>query len=99
MCKCDPSIRTPYCGKLGCEWPSPTPPVAPKNLEELQRWIMSIPVPMEDWKRIPILANTGTMLFTIDGFEIKHGGPRDGAVVLRMGYLKQDTSQHEREKI
>lgn len=21
MCVCNPSIRTPYCGKLGCEWP------------------------------------------------------------------------------
>lgn len=21
MCKCDPSIRTPFCGKPGCEWP------------------------------------------------------------------------------
>jgi hypothetical protein len=22
MCKCTPSIRTPYCGSIGCEWPS-----------------------------------------------------------------------------
>lgn len=21
MCKCNPNIRTPYCGKIGCEWP------------------------------------------------------------------------------
>ena len=21
MCKCTPSIRTSYCGKVGCEWP------------------------------------------------------------------------------
>jgi len=21
MCKCTPSNRTPFCGKLGCEWP------------------------------------------------------------------------------
>lgn len=21
MCKCTPEIRTPYCGKPGCEWP------------------------------------------------------------------------------
>jgi hypothetical protein len=20
MCKCDPSIKTPFCGKPGCEW-------------------------------------------------------------------------------
>ena len=23
MCKCTPSIRTPYCGKLGCTPPNP----------------------------------------------------------------------------
>lgn len=21
MCKCTPSIKTPFCGKIGCEWP------------------------------------------------------------------------------
>lgn len=21
MCKCTPSMRTPFCGKPGCEWP------------------------------------------------------------------------------
>jgi len=21
MCKCTPNLRTPYCGKPGCEWP------------------------------------------------------------------------------
>ena len=21
MCKCNPKIRTPYCGKPGCQWP------------------------------------------------------------------------------
>lgn len=25
MCKCTPSIRTAYCGKLGCEWPGSKP--------------------------------------------------------------------------
>jgi len=25
MCKCTPSIRTPFCGKLGCEWPKKKP--------------------------------------------------------------------------
>lgn len=24
MCKCTPAIRTPFCGKLGCEWPNNT---------------------------------------------------------------------------
>lgn len=22
MCKCDPTLRTPFCGKPGCEWPT-----------------------------------------------------------------------------
>lgn len=21
MCKCRPNVKTPYCGRLGCEWP------------------------------------------------------------------------------
>ena len=25
MCKCTPGIRTPYCGKIGCEWPKTDP--------------------------------------------------------------------------
>src|SRR5262245_5390307 len=23
MCKCTPELRTPFCGKPGCEWPKP----------------------------------------------------------------------------
>ncbi len=25
MCKCTPEIRTPFCGKPGCEWPEQKP--------------------------------------------------------------------------
>ena len=25
MCKCTPNIRTPFCGKVGCEWPGKKP--------------------------------------------------------------------------
>lgn len=25
MCLCTPNVRTPYCGKPGCEWPKPAP--------------------------------------------------------------------------
>lgn len=32
MCKCTPEIRTPFCGKLGCEWPEPT--VAPEEMTQ-----------------------------------------------------------------
>lgn len=24
MCKCNPEIRTPFCGAVGCEWPEIT---------------------------------------------------------------------------
>jgi len=24
MCKCTPAIKTPYCGRPGCEWPDKT---------------------------------------------------------------------------
>lgn len=26
MCKCTPNLRTPFCGKPGCEWPHPDEP-------------------------------------------------------------------------
>lgn len=34
MCACNPELKTPYCGKPGCEWPGfepqpTTPPPAP----------------------------------------------------------------------
>lgn len=22
MCACNPNVRTPYCGKIGCQWPA-----------------------------------------------------------------------------
>lgn len=25
MCQCTPEIKTPFCGKPGCEWPAPDP--------------------------------------------------------------------------
>lgn len=36
MCKCTPEIRTPFCGKLNCEWPKPegTRTVTSPNLPE-----------------------------------------------------------------
>lgn len=26
MCKCTPEVKTPFCGKEGCEWPAQQPP-------------------------------------------------------------------------
>lgn len=50
MCKCTPNIRTPFCGKEGCQWPKPegtrvpdvrsqtmTPPNTEALAEALQR--------------------------------------------------------------
>lgn len=31
MCKCTPEIRTPFCGKPGCEWPLQATVVYCKN--------------------------------------------------------------------
>ena len=28
MCKCNPLVRTPFCGKPGCEWPPQTTTVS-----------------------------------------------------------------------
>lgn len=28
MCRCTPNMRTPFCGKPGCEWPAPAAPAA-----------------------------------------------------------------------
>lgn len=37
MCKCTPNIRTPFCGKPGCEWPKDTNKDAnPKADPEIQ---------------------------------------------------------------
>ncbi len=33
MCKCTPGIKTPFCGKVGCEWPKQTNYVAINNGE------------------------------------------------------------------
>lgn len=31
MCKCTPHVRTPFCGRPGCEWPPPIPPTYSKH--------------------------------------------------------------------
>jgi hypothetical protein len=41
MCKCTPNIRTPWCGKQGCEVPKqvskPTPQNLPALIKEMQK--------------------------------------------------------------
>ena len=39
MCKCTPEIRTPFCGKIGCEWPKPEErPQTPKLQMKGRDW-------------------------------------------------------------
>lgn len=35
MCKCTPGIRTPFCGKPGCEWPKPIPDPKQKEYSDI----------------------------------------------------------------
>jgi hypothetical protein len=44
MCKCTPGVRTPYCGKPGCEWPKEKEGV--KGEEQ-----MAHIKPVESWPR------------------------------------------------
>lgn len=37
MCQCDPTIKTPFCGKPGCEWPTVAKPQEPKRDYSLLR--------------------------------------------------------------
>ncbi len=32
MCKCTPEIRTPFCGRPGCEWPEQKVPLPYPNV-------------------------------------------------------------------
>lgn len=54
MCKCTPAIRTPFCGKPGCEWPVQVAPMPPKELtyEEACAVISGWTI---DGKRLPVL--------------------------------------------
>ena len=45
MCKCTPSVRTPFCGRPGCEWPGRKPegarePLAPPTSGEVPDGVM-----------------------------------------------------------
>lgn len=45
MCICTPEIRTPYCGKKGCEWPKDLgEPVPPSD----KQYSVEIPKPTAD---------------------------------------------------
>ena len=48
MCKCTPGIKTPWCGKLGCERPVQDPP----TLHDLREAKRSLDFTLEDTKRL-----------------------------------------------
>lgn len=39
MCQCTPEIKSPYCGRPGCEWPQfkPSPPATPAQAEDIAK--------------------------------------------------------------
>ena len=40
MCKCTPGIKTPFCGKLGCEWPSKANVSPDSNVEKNRQMLL-----------------------------------------------------------
>lgn len=42
MCKCTPDIRTPFCGKTGCEWPENDADI-PTPKAQQGEWILTAP--------------------------------------------------------
>ncbi len=44
MCKCTPNIRTPFCGKPGCEWPNAKKPEGARD---------QAPAPVSETKLLP----------------------------------------------
>lgn len=50
MCRCTPEMRTPFCGKPGCEWPAPAPRRGPDG-ETLQPNRQELAVEVERLKR------------------------------------------------
>lgn len=43
MCKCRPNVRTPFCGRPGCEWREKIPPAdkTDDRLDKLTSWILT----------------------------------------------------------
>jgi hypothetical protein len=56
-----------------------------KNCENLAEWLQPLINEGTLDEHAPLLADTGTMKFEIIGMEIQHGGPMNGAVVLKLG--------------
>lgn len=40
MCRCTPDIRTPFCGKPGCQWPAQKPREMVPCLKQLTRCVI-----------------------------------------------------------
>lgn len=80
MCKCTPSIRTPYCGKLGCEWP--TPSGKPSMTVKKETYVLKKDTPEELLAEIEALKCQIDMLSrTLIGLENSHT-PVPGAIAM-----------------
>jgi hypothetical protein len=56
-----------------------------KSAENFAEWVQPLINEGTIDEHAPLLADTGTMKFSVEGFEIQHGGPKDGAIILKLG--------------
>ena len=56
-----------------------------KTAEDLTEWMQPFMNAGTLNKSAQLLADTGTMKFSIEGMEIQHGGPMNGAIILKLG--------------
>lgn len=60
MCRCTPNIRTPFCGKPGCEWP---PRIKQKEFPSFDDWYRAknCGFSFEDVHQVPGIMFTATV--------------------------------------
>jgi hypothetical protein len=49
MCKCTPELRTPFCGKPGCEWPEQTAAPANTTADPADKWVPIVRKTFDRW--------------------------------------------------
>jgi hypothetical protein len=88
MCKCDPSKRTPFCGKPGCEWPKQK-----RSCGDCQLCCTLVPV-----KGIGKPANTPCTFQGTCGCKIYPERPRECAVWSCMWLMDERTDVERPDK-
>lgn len=51
MCKCDQRIRTPFCGRPGCEWPTDEKEKMTSKTEQLKLEISGLDIAIKDMEK------------------------------------------------